>query len=450
MNDRTREIDLLIENAVIVTMNDDMRVVDGWLAIEKGLIVDIGGADFNSGKDVRSKEPKQLFSPSQVIDASHKIVMPGLINTHTHVPMTYFKGLADDLPLHIWLSEYIWPKEKKMVKAEYVYHAALHGIADLIRNGITLFNDMYFEGEMIAKAAREAGIRAVVGEGILDFPVANHENAEDALNYAFNLYEQTKNEEMIDVTIAPHAIYTCSEKTLRKAIDIARSNSMLIHTHLAETKKEYDDARKKYDLTPTEYLQKIGFWGDDVVAAHCVWLSDKDIEILAENGVSIAINTESNLKLGSGFLPLKKCFEKGINMTSATDGVASNNNLSLLEELSITAKVHKALNNDPTFLAAKEILRFPTINAARALKKNGKLGSLEKGKCADLIMIDFDNVESLPLYDPYSHLVYNLNSSNITDVIINGKIVMFNRVLTTLDEDEIKERAHYYKKKMME
>ncbi|MBW6515496.1 MAG: amidohydrolase [Candidatus Cloacimonetes bacterium] len=449
MIDERMKIDLLIDKATILTMNENMKTVEkGWIAINDGIILEVGNYSVNPENSDQGKDPLNRYNPLLKIDGTGKIVLPGFINTHTHVPMSYFKGLADDLPLHTWLNDYIWPKEKEMVKAEYVYHASLHGIAELIRNGVTLFNDMYFESKMLAKAAKKAGIRAVLGEGTLDFPVANHQNALDALKYSLNLHQQYKEDQMIEAAISPHAIYTCGKETLEKAIEIARSNGMLIHTHLAETKQEYDEALEKHKMTPTEYLDSIGFWGDDVIAAHCVWLSDNDIDILAEKGVSIAINTESNLKLASGFLPLKKCLVKRVNMTTGTDGVASNNNLSIIEELGITAKVHKALNNDPTFLPAKEIIKFPTINAARALKKNDKLGSLEKGKNADLIIIDTNDLESLPLYDPYSQIVYNLSSANITDVLINGQFVMLNRQLTTLDEEEIKERAHYYKEKM--
>lgn len=435
-----KRIDLLIKNATIVTMDEKMRVLKGWIAIDNGVIIDIG--------EMTTEQSEIHYIPIEELNGEKKIVAPGFINTHTHVPMSYFKGLADDLPLHVWLNDHIWPTEKKMVNAEFVYHSSLHGIAELIRNGVTLFNDMYFEGKMIARAAKEAGIRAVLGEGVLDFPVANHMNALDALNYSLELHNELKNDDLIDVAISPHSIYACGEKTLRTAVETARSNGMLLHTHLSETKKEYDDTLEKYGKTPTEYLNSLDFWGDDVVAAHAVWLSDNDIAILAEKGVSIAINTESNLKLASGFLPLKKCLSQKINMTTGTDGVASNNNLSIIEELGITAKVHKALNNDPTFLPAKEVLHFPTINAARALNKNSYLGSLEKGKKADLIVIDTDNIESLPVFDAYSQIVYNLSSASICDVIINGRFVMRNRQLTTLDEEEIIERCYYYQNKM--
>jgi len=446
---QVEKIDILIRNGIIVTMNNQMEIFEkGWLALDRGSILAIGSEPEISRSDKGGTDPLLKYAPSQTIDATGRIVFPGLINTHTHVPMSYFKGLADDLPLHIWLNEYIWPRENKLVNPEFVYHASLHGIADLIRNGVTLFNDQYFEGEMTARAAKEAGIRALIGEGIMDNPVANHENARDGIDYSLRLHEKMKSEELVDVTISPHAIYTCGSDTLKLAAETARKNGMLLHTHLSETEKEYDDALKNYRLTPTEYLESLGFWGDDVIAAHAVWLSDKDIDILADRKVSISINTESNLKLASGFLPLKKCLAKQINMTTGTDGVASNNNLSIIEELSITAKVHKALNNDPTFLPAREIVRFPTVNAAKAIGKEKVLGSLEPAKRSDLIIIDPQQVESQPLYDVYSQIVYNLNSANITDVIINGRIVMLNRELLTLDEGELLEKSNFYREKM--
>ncbi|MFA5498123.1 MAG: amidohydrolase [Candidatus Cloacimonadia bacterium] len=436
------KVDLLIENGTLVCMNETMDVIDsGWLAIKGSEIVAIG----RKGDSL----PKETIIV-QKIDAKNKLILPGFINTHTHIGMSYFKGIADDLPLDIWLNNHIWPLERKMITSEFVYHSALHGIAELIKNGVTTFNDMYFESEFLAKAAKESGIRAILGEGIMDFPAASHSGAEDYLDYTQKLIDMFKDDELINVAVATHSIYTCSEATLKKAIQLAEKNDAMIHIHLAETEQEYQDSLKNNKKTPTKYLADIGLFEHNVVAAHSVWLSDDDIGVLADKGVNIAINTESNLKLASGFIPLKKCLENGVNLTTATDGVASNNNLSIIEELGTTAKVHKALNSDPSFLPAKTILRFPTINAAKAIRKGDKLGSLEVGKKGDLIMIDTDNIESLPIYDPYSQIVYAQNSSHITDVIINGKIVMFNKQLLTLDEEELKDRARYYSKLMRE
>lgn len=441
MTTQKERVDFIIENGMIVTMNNDMEVIPkGWLAVNNGKIVSCQEGEYD-----QNESP---FSPLSMIDASKKLVLPGFINTHTHIPMSYFKGLADDLPLYKWLNEYIWPLEGKMVNKEFVYHSALHGIAELIRNGVVLFNDQYFHGEQTAEAAIKAGMRAVIGEGIIDFPVADYQNAQQIIDYTMRMHEKFRGSKLIDVALSPHAIYTCCRENLQQVTRLAKDNDMLVHTHLSESKKEFDDAMEKYHKTPTEYLDEIGFWSERVTAAHCVWLTDNDIEILAQNKVNISVNTESNLKLSSGFLPLKKCFDKGINLTMGTDGVASNNNLSIIEEMSTTAKVHKALNNDPTFMPAREMVKCATINAARALRKEDRCGSLETGKDADLITIDVSAVESQPLYDPYSHIVYNLSSQNISDVFISGEPVMLNRQLMTLNEEELLDRADYYQSKM--
>ncbi len=457
MTSEIKKVDLIIENGTIVTLDSEMRVIkNGWLAIDKGKIIDMGVEDkeicpnccdehANSCSD---QSKKNSYKAMMTVDATNKLIMPGFINTHTHIPMSYLKGVADDLPLHEWLNNYIWPIEGKMVRPEYVYHSAIHGIAELIKNGVVMFNDQYFEGLETAKAAKEIGIRAVIGEGIIDFPVANYHNSQQIIDYTMRMFEQFKEDKLIEVAMSPHAIYTCSKETLKKCIDLAKKNNMLLHTHLAETEKEFNDSMKDYGMTPTEYLDNLGFWEGDCVAAHSVWLTDNDINILAKRNVSIAINCESNLKLASGFIPINRCMARGVNLTTATDGVASNNNLSIIEEMSTTAKVHKALNNDPTFLPAFEIIKFPTNYAAKALRKEFN-GSIELGNNADVILINLDKIESLPMYDVYSQIVYNLSSADISDVIIDGKIVMLNRILLTVDEDEIKDRARFYQNKLM-
>lgn len=434
-----KRVDLLIENGLIVTIDSEMKVIEkGRIAVKDGLITAIEPAG----------EQEHNYLATHTINGTGKIIMPGFINTHTHIPMAYFKGLADDLPLHTWLNEHIWPKETKMINDEFVYHSSLHGIAELIRNGTVMFNDMYFRGRETAKAAIKAGVRAVIGEGILDFPVAGYDGSGRIIDYSLAMLKEHDKSSLIDVSLAPHAIYTCSQETLLKAASLANENDVLLHTHLAETKKEFDDCYAQHKKSPAAYLNDLGFWNEKTIAAHSVWLTDEDIDILAGNKVSVSVNTESNLKLASGFMPLRRCREQGINITLGTDGVASNNNLSMLEEMGTTAKVHKALNEDPTFLPAEEIVKYPTINAAKSLGKGGMLGSLEVGKKADIILIETDTIESLPLYNPYSHLVYNLGANAVRDVIIDGKIVMYNRQLLTLDEEEIKDRAYYYQKKM--
>ena len=435
------KVDLIINNGYIVTMNSEMKLIEhGTIAIQNGRILAIGS----------TKELGNIYTSNNIIDASSKIVMPGLVNGHTHIPMTYFRGYADDLVLQDWLQKYIWPAEEKFVKADFVYDAALHGCAELIKNGVTMFNDMYFYSHETARAAEKAGLRAIIGEGILDFPMAFHKTPDSMIDYTLDGYEKYKNNELIDFAIMPHAIYTCSKETLKKAADVARKHGMLIHIHVSETKKEVDDCMKQHSMRPIQYLDSIGFLGDDVSIAHGVWIDDNEQKILAERGTSVNICTECNLKLSSGFTPLNGYRRNGVIVNFGTDGVASNNNLSILDEMDITAKVHKAINNDPTFLPAEDVVKMAIIDAAEGFHKKDQIASLDEGKTADIILLATDCLENLPMYNVYSHLVYTMHSSSVSDVIVNGRLLMHNRELLTIDEQELKNKAIYYKNKIKE
>ncbi|MEA2095290.1 MAG: amidohydrolase [Candidatus Cloacimonadota bacterium] len=430
------KIDILINNGLVLEFNKRPEI--NSIAIDDGKILKIG------------KELEHKYNVKHIIDATDKIVMPGFVNTHSHVAMSYFKGLADDLPLQEWLTKHIWRVEGKFLSAEFVEDAALHGCTEMIKNGITTFSDMYFLGDQTAKSAERIGIRAVLGEGILDFPVANYKNADEIFTYIKKMHEKYKNNELIDFAVAPHAIYTCGKENLIKAKDLAQELGILLHIHLSETKQEVEDCIKNTGMRPVEYLDSIGFFVGDVVAAHAIWLDENEQKILAKNNSSIAINTSSNLKLASGFDSFKSYLEHGVNLSIGTDGVASNNNLSMLQEISLAAKLQKALNNDPTILPAKEMIQIATLGGAKALKKSNQTGSIEVGKKADIILIDINNIEAQPMYDSYSHLVYSLTSEHIKDVIINGKIVMIDRQLTNIDENELIEKAKYYQKGILE
>ncbi|MCD6176533.1 MAG: amidohydrolase [Candidatus Cloacimonetes bacterium] len=430
------KIDILIKNGLILKF--DKKPTLNNIAITDGKILEIG------------TNLEQKYKAKLIIDATEKIVMPGFVNTHSHVAMSYFKGLADDLPLQEWLTKHIWPVEEKFLSEEFVKDAAIHGCAEMIKNGITTFNDMYFFGDQTAGSVEKIGIRAVLGEGVLDFPVANYQNADEIFAYIRKMHDKYKKSELIDFAVAPHAIYTCGKENLIKSKDLALELGILLHIHLSETKQEVDDCIKKTGLRPVEYLDSLGFFEGDVVVAHAIWLDESEQNILAKNNSSIAINTSSNLKIASGFDSFKSYLEHGVNLSIGTDGVASNNNLSMLQEISLTAKLQKALNNDPTILPAKEMIQIATIGGAKALNKNNQIGSIEVGKKADIIIVDTDCIEAQPMYDPYSHLVYSLASEQIKDVIINGKIVMKNRKLVNIDENEIIEKAKYYQRKIME
>lgn len=430
-----QKIDILIKNGLIIEFKKEPEIAS--LAIANSKILEIG------------KELEQKYNAKHIIDATDKIVMPGFVNTHSHVAMSYFKGLADDLPLQEWLSKHIWPVEGKFLSAEFVKDAALHGCAEMIKNGITTFSDMYFFGDQTAISAEKIGIRAVLGEGVLDYPVANYKNADEIFDYIRKMHDKYKKSELIDFAVAPHAIYTCGKENLIKAKDLAQELGLLLHIHLSETKQEVNDCIKKTDLRPVEYLDSIDFFEGNVVVAHAIWLDENEQKILAKSNSSIAINTSSNLKLASGITSFKSYIKHGVNLSIGTDGVAANNNLSFLQEISLMAKLQKTLNDDPTIFPAKEMIQIATIGGAKALNKNDQIGSIEVGKKADIILIDTNNIEAQPMYDPYSHLVYSLTSEQIKDVIINGKIVMKDRQLINVDEKELIEKAKYHQKRIL-
>ncbi len=431
-----KQVDILFRNCNIVSIDDDMKIImRGNLAVSGNKIFDIW-----------TNEENKFYEADTVIE--DKILIPGLINAHTHVAMAYFKGVADDIELFSWLSNYIWPLEAKFLNNDFVYDSSLHGCAEMIKNGITLFSDMYFYEESTARAAEKAGIRAILGEGVLDFPAGPHKTPEEMIMYAVKANKKWKDSDLIDFQIAPHAIYTCGPEALKKAYKVSKENNMLMHIHVSETQKENADCIEKFGCTPVQHLENLGILDKNVILAHAVWTTDEDREIIKNRKCGIAINTESNLKLASGFAPLKEYTEKGIRFAFGTDGVASNNNLSLLEELSTSAKLHKALNADPTFLPAKDILRAATFEAACIMGKDDQLGSLEIGKKADIVCIDMNSIEAQPCYNIYSHIIYTLQTENINDVVINGKIVMQNRKLTNIDEAELICTAQKYKKEI--
>lgn len=424
----------VIENATLVTMDGQFRVLDSHtLGINRGKIAAI----FPSGSS--------SYWAKEKINAQNCLVTPGLINAHSHLPMTYFRGLADDLPLQTWLQEYIWPLEAKLVTPEFVYDATLHGAAEMLKNGISTTNDMYFHMSSIADACIKAGLRVIISEALID-----HQLTEDDRNCCIGnrikkLREDYRDQALIEFSLAPHSIYTCSSETLKKCAEVARDNGFLIHMHLSETSEEVQNCLKAHGKKPVEYIQDLGLLEINSVLAHGIWVDDQEMDILVRSGkASIAICTESHLKLISGFAPIKRYLEKGINLCLGTDGVASNNNLDLLEEVSITAKLHKALNNDPTLLPAREAFAMVTCNAAQAIGRKADLGSLEIGKTADIAVFQMDSLENQPVYNPYSHLVYAMGSHSVRDLLVNGRIVMQNRHLTRVNEDLLLRRAKAY------
>ncbi len=386
--------------------------------------------------DAEAKYPE-----ARVIDGSGKLVMPGLINTHTHVPMTIFRGYADDLPLHEWLYEYIFPIESEFINAENVTLGTKLAIAEMLRSGTTTFNDMYYYVDQIAEVVDATGMRAVLSEGLINYAAPGCDTPEKGLQVSERLIQRWKNHPRITISVSAHAPYSCSARLLQDAKALADKYNVPFNIHLAETRKEFDQSIASTGYTPTAYLESLGVLGENVIAAHGVHLTAEDIELLKSRGVSVAHNPECNMKLASGVAPVPTLLEKGIKVGFGTDGVASNNNLDLFEEINTAAMLHKLISKDPTVLDAKTVVEMATIGGAMVLGLDKEVGSLEPGKRADLIMLDMKQPHAHPVYNIYSLLVYSMKGSDVETVIIDGKIVMENRRFLYLDEEGLYAKA---------
>ena len=432
-----KNVDLLITGGTVLCMDADLRTLENHsVAVDKGRILDI----FPDGSAV--------YQARETLNAADCIVMPGLINAHTHLPMTYFRGLADDLPLQAWLNDYIWPLEAKLLDRDFIRASALHGAAEMIKNGITQIHDMYFDMPSIADACSQAGLRAIIGEAVIEARLSDPASRKALGTKVLEMRRRYWDDPLVDFDLAPHSLYACSQATLEQCAQVASEHGILIHTHLSETKNEVEKCLAEHDKKPVFYLRDLGLLALRAVYAHAIWVDGDEIALLAENPASIAVCTECNLKLASGILPLSSYLKHGVNVCFATDGVASNNNLDLLAELDVTAKLHKAINEDPAFLPAQQALGMATRNAAKALGISDKRGSLEVGKDADITVLDACCLNGQPLYNPYSHLVYALGARSVRDVVINGEVVLRQGNLTKVDEAEIIASAKQYQTKI--
>jgi 5-methylthioadenosine/S-adenosylhomocysteine deaminase len=426
--------DILINNGLIVTMNGGKNdCFCGSVGIKDDLIEYIG------------KRPPAGADAGTVIDAKGGIVMPGLINAHTHSPMSIYRGLADDIGLFDWLNNHIWPVEKEFVTEKNIALASELSIAEMIRSGTTAFNDMYFFSNITEKIAVSAGMRAVVGEALIDIPAPVHKISE---TYWKDRAKNRTAEGLITISIVPHSPYSCSKEILKKTRAVSKKYGAIVHTHISETQSEVDHIRKEHGMTPVEYLDSIGFLNENTIAVHCVVLSDRDIGILAKRKVGIVHCPQSNLKLASGIARIGEMKRAGLTIALGTDGPASNNTLDMFSEMKTAALLHKGISGDPTEMSAKEVVKMATLNGATALGLGKITGSIEKGKKADIIIIDTDKLHLTPMYDPYSHIVYSARGSDVDTVVINGRIVMKNRKLLTVNESGLKKKAHALSKKI--
>jgi 5-methylthioadenosine/S-adenosylhomocysteine deaminase len=440
VNDGANTVDLLIAGGPIVTMNSDRRVFEnGFVAIKGDRIFDVG--------DVADLK-KKGYKAGQTVDARGKVVLPGLINAHTHIPMTLFRGVADDLDLQDWLTKYIFPAEAKNVTREFVVAGARLGLAEMIRGGTTTYADMYYFEDAIAEETRKAGLRGALGETVIDFPAPDNKTWEAAFNYTESFVKRWKGDSLITPAIAPHAPYTVSSEHLKQVKAFADKHDVPILIHLAEAPGETKTIAEKYNTRPALYLEELGFLSRRLLAAHVVHVNDREIEILKEREVGVAHCPQSNMKLASGTAPIPQMLKLSLRVGLGTDGAASNHDLSMWEEMDTAAKLHKLVTMSPTVMTAGQALEMATIGGARALHMESEIGSLEKGKRADLIVVDLSAIHLTPMYNVVSHLVYAAKASDVTDTIVNGRPLMRNRRLLTLNEEAVKAAARQYQKQV--
>jgi 5-methylthioadenosine/S-adenosylhomocysteine deaminase len=433
-------VDLLVTNGTIVTMDGERRIIEhGQIAVRGDSIYAVGDGQLFV-KGVIAK---------QTIDAKGALILPGFINGHTHVPMTLLRGLHDDVTLDDWLRKYIFPAEAKNVTEDFVRWGTRLAAAEQIRSGIATFADMYYFEDAVAEETKAAGMRGVLGETFLDFPAPDNKTNAAMLEYTEKFLKRWQGDPLIHAAAAPHSIYTCSQKTLQDSAALARKYHAPILIHLAEMKKELDDSLKQNGLTPVQYVEKLGILGPDVVAAHCIFVDEKDRKILADRQVGCIHNPSSNMMLASGVAPVIEERAAGIAVGLGTDGPAgSNNDLDLMEEMDLAAKLQKITKMDPRALGAKSVVEMATIEGARALHMEREIGSLEAGKKADIILISLDEPNAAPMYDIYAQLAYALKGSDVKTVVIGGQVVMRDKKLLTLNEPEILAKAHEYGKKV--
>ena len=419
-----RDVDLIVTGGTVVTVDAAGRV------IENGAVA-IDGADI-AAVDTAAAIAKQ-FRGRETIDASGQIVLPGLINTHTHAPMVLYRGLADDLPLMEWLNNYIFPAESKTVSPEFVRAGTRLAALEMIESGTTTFADMYYFEEEIARETRSAGLRGVLGQTVIQFPVADAKTPADALARAETFINEFKGDPLITPAVAPHAIYTLDGPTLRAARELSKRHDVPTLIHLAESRDETKVAEERRASSPVAYLEGLGFLGPGVVGAHGVWVSDADIQVLKMRNVGISHNPESNMKTASGGAPIPKYLRAGVSIGLGTDGAASNNDLDMFEAMRVAALLAKHESADPSTLSARTVLEMATIRGARALGMEGRIGSLEPRKRADLITVSVSGARQTPMYDPISHLVYVIHGDDVRNTMVNGKVLMRDRKVLTLD-----------------
>ncbi len=433
------QVQNLIQAKHIIPMDTENHVLaDHCIAIQDGRILDI----------LPHSDAMNKYTSESNFEFDHHIIIPGLINTHTHAAMSLFRGLANDMALNDWLQNHIWPAEQKWVDEDFVQIGSKLAIAEMIRGGITCFNDMYFFAETTAKIAAETGIRAHMGMILLDFPTQYANSPDEYLSKGLALHDQYKTHPLVKCAFAPHAPYTVSDAPLERVAVLANELEVPVHIHLHETEEEINNSLEQYKMRPIQRLQQLGLINNNLIAIHMTQLLDEEINLLAESKSNVVHCPESNLKLASGFCPVQQLSDNGINIALGTDSCASNDDLDILGEIRTAALLTKGITKNAAALPAYQALRCATINAAKALGIDKETGSLEKSKSADLTVIDVDYPESQPMYDPVGQLIYAMQRHQISDVWVAGKQLLNNRQLTTLDQAEILVKSHEWNNKI--
>ena len=420
-------IDLLIDARWIATVESDAVLTNHAVAVDKGRILAI----------LPSGEARARFAPGKQVNLPDHILIPGLINLHTHAAMTLMRGLADDLPLMDWLQKHIWPAEAAHVSPQFVYDGTRLACAEMLKGGITCFNDMYFYPEAAAAAASEAGMRAMLGIIALEFPTPYASDADDYLNKGLAVRETWLNDPLIGFCLAPHAPYTVADSTFDRILTLSEQLNLPVHCHIHETRQEIEESLKQHQRRPLERLRQLGQLGPNFIGVHAVHLDDDDLQLLASTGCSIAHCPTSNLKLASGFAPVARMRQLGINVGLGTDGAASNNRLDLFSEMRLASLLAKGLTGDASALPASEILRMATLNAANALGLGKEIGSISPGKWADLCAVDLSALETRPCFDPLSHLVNVAGRECVSHVWVAGKCCVDHKTLLKNDQNSL-------------
>jgi 5-methylthioadenosine/S-adenosylhomocysteine deaminase len=431
--------DTLIHARWVISVEPASRVLDNHsLVISEGRIQAV----------LPTTQAREQIAATTIVELPGHALIPGLVNAHTHTPMSLFRGMADDLPLMEWLDQHIWPAEQRWISSEFVADGSRLAMAEMIRSGTTCFNDMYFFPDVTGRVALETGMRAVLGMILIDFPSAWAADADEYLDKALKLHDTFRNEPTIKAIFAPHAPYSVSDEPMRRVRILANELELPIHMHVHETGDEIEQSLKQYGKRPLARLQQMGLTGPDLIAVHMTQLQDDEIEDFATNGGHIVHCPESNLKLASGFCPVARLLDAGINVALGTDGAASNNDLDMLGEMQTAALLGKGVAGNPEALPAAQVLEMATINAAKALGLDAEIGSLKPGKAADITAIDLRRIETMPVFDPVSQIVYSAGREQVSHVWVNGKLLLAEGELTSIDVNRLMHDIHVWQEKL--